>query len=470
MKCDDLSTSEITVEVQPGETLYFRSCFQRSPHFSKSTVPVFITHAFFKRWWEGLLCPLYVSAGQKAAPVKLGGSESKGQFVQLTVDPGKRVFVRLPYLAAFMFGPGGGFGSSFSPFRLHRWLLQAKSAANVGGPATLLFYGVGLKAPTLCRGEHCFADQLVAFDASVPFHLHGLKPEGFDPAAHLESFTSSTVSVEFTADTPVVKKENRPPVNSNRLKRVLSVIMGIAFGWWAERALLSPPVHAVLQLRESSSTGVVDSFSFPLGGFTPMHLQPNNQFEAAASRHIKAIGLEGLAVCDEKNPIALSVQRSRDYAASASAAKRAIAEIYEEIRDDPGFADATSAIPWCLAGVGAEEGHGFAYLPTVRQGGALSKDPVPTIMLLHGYGGSLLWTLWAIKNGFPEHVILMPSGGVDWGDQDVEQVRQYIKSFSSEVESKREIKLDRPWLIAIGEGGPTGARLAKAYPSRGMSE
>ena len=94
-----------------------------------------------------------------------------------------------------------------------------------------------------------------------------------------------------------------------------------------------------------------------------------------------------------------------------------------------------------------------------------AKEAVPAILFLHGYGGSLLWNLWALKTSFPDHVILMPSGGIAWPDQDAAVVHQYVRGLIENVEAKHGITIDRPWLFSLSQCGPTGFWLASEYPS-----
>jgi pimeloyl-ACP methyl ester carboxylesterase len=144
-------------------------------------------------------------------------------------------------------------------------------------------------------------------------------------------------------------------------------------------------------------------------------------------------------------------------------------DAYRHISSDPGFEDVKSAMPWCFAGVGSGTGNGFVYLPASLTETKGAETEIPTIVFLHGYGGSLLWNLWALKASFPSHVILMPSGGIQWADQDSAAVRRYVDhmltAVTKTVKQKHGIALARPWLFALSQGGPTGFRLACEYPN-----
>ena len=470
MKFGDTTSNEIEVEVEPGETLHFAAEFLRSPTFSRSTVPHFwnglLPDAFWSRLFSGKLWDLHVAARETPETVRLGGNEPKGSFLVVTVEPNHKLFLRLRHLAAYAFTRDGGFSTSLNPMSPSRWILKAVSAVMVRGPATLVFYGVELKASEMEAGGHSFADQLLAFDATTPFRLHGLLPEGHDPAAHGTNITSSTVDVEFTAPATAVKKTTRTQ-HTNRLSRLWRLLfLGLLGGWLVEQAVMhpwrmtTPPPHATFM-------GKVTNCTFPLGDFRPSHLDHADSFKAGVARCLDSVGLERLALVQGTRTMWLFPGLTNDqlHDDPDGSLVTLFADAYRDIAADPGFEDVRSAMPWCFSGAGADAGNGFVFVPESRMETKAAKEAVPAILFLHGYGGSLLWNLWALKTSFPDHVILMPSGGIAWPDQDAAVVHQYVRGLIENVEAKHGITIDRPWLFSLSQGGPTGFWLASEYPS-----
>jgi len=474
MKCSDTDSNEIVVTVEPGETIYFGGTFQRSPRFSQNTAPNFwsrlLPDAFWARLFAGRLWDHHVHAGETGDTVQLGGNDPKGRFVVIDVEAGRKLFVRLRHLAAYGFGPGGGFSTSWKPWSPSRWILRAVSALTVRGPATLFFYGIDLKSVTIEAGGHTFADQVVAFDATAPFRLHGLLPEGHGPLAHATNAASGTVDLEFAEKAAVVKTtvHNARTNGLTRLVRLLFV--GLVGGWLFERLVMQPPGFTPPPPPAVAFTGTVTNCEFPKGDFRPEAADPSSK-ETMFARRMDSLGLERLAIVQGSRAMwwfpGMTGNQLQDDPDGTLVTL--FADAYRQISADPGFENVTSAMPWCYAGIGSGTGNGFVYVPASLTDTKPSETETPTIVFLHGYGGSLLWNLWAVKASFPNHVILMPSGGIQWADQDTAAVRRYVgdmmATVTKTVKEKHGISLARPWLFALSQGGPTGFRLACEYPN-----
>jgi pimeloyl-ACP methyl ester carboxylesterase len=472
MKFGNTACNEIEVEVEPGETLHFGTEFLRTPRFSRHMIPhhwsSLLPDAFFRRLFSGKLWDLHVTAGASPEKVLLGGNDPRGQFAVVEVLPDQKLFIRLRHLAAYAFAEGGGFVTSMNPFDPSRWILKAVSALIVRGPATLLFYGVGLKMDTMQAGGHSFADQLLAFDATAPFRLHGLLPEGDGPAAYALNAASTTVDVEFAEEVPVIKTTLRT-ATTNRLSRLWRLLFfGLLLGWIVEQVVLHPPGITPQPEQPHTFTGTVTNCEFPLGDFRPEHID-DSSLEATLARRIDSIGMERLALVQGTRAM-WWLKNNKLHDDPEGSLVTLFADAYRRIAADDGFLGVKSAMPWCYAGVGAEgkngRGNGFVYVPTRRiadEDGATQK-PMPAIVFLHGYGGSLLWNLWSMKAAFPDHVILMPCGGIEWPDQDIAVIHRYIRAMIEKVEADQKLKIDRPWLFALSQGGPTGFRLASRFP------
>ena len=147
--------------------------------------------------------------------------------------------------------------------------------------------------------------------------------------------------------------------------------------------------------------------------------------------------------------------------------KRLLGDVYEKIADDPAFHGVRSAVPYCWAEATQSVGDGLIYLPDDDVGtasGAVTSQPA--IIFLHGFGGNLLWNIWALKTEFPDRVILAPSGGICWPDNDSERIVEYLDDMRAYVEQEFGVKIERPWLIACSQGGPAGFTVANLASDR----
>jgi pimeloyl-ACP methyl ester carboxylesterase len=474
MKCSNTDSNEIVVTVEPGETIFFGGTFQRSPKFSQNLVPNFWTRllpdAFWPRLFAGRLWDLHVQAVENRETVQLGGNDPKGRFAVVDIEAGRKMFLRLRYLAAYGFGPGGGFSTSWKPWSPSRWILRAVSAVTIRGPATLFFYGIDLKSVIVEAGGHSFADQVLAFDATAPFRLHGLLPEGTGPAAHATNASSTTVDLEFVQKTAVVKTTVRGTRTNGWTRLMRLLIFGLLGGWLVERVVIQPPGFTTPPAPVVAFTGKVNNWEFSKDDFRHQAADPLSS-ETLLARRMDSVGLERLAIVQGSRAMwwLPGITGNQLHDDPDGTLITLFDDAYRHISSDPGFEDVKSAMPWCFAGVGSGTGNGFVYLPASLTETKGAETEIPTIVFLHGYGGSLLWNLWALKASFPSHVILMPSGGIQWADQDSAAVRRYVDhmltAVTKTVKQKHGIALARPWLFALSQGGPTGFRLACEYPN-----
>ena len=166
-------SNEISLNVVTGETCFFAADFLRTPSFTGSALwekDHGFLRAFVSRFMSGRLYDLFLTPSHESQVLKLSGSESHGRFLVQVLNPGQRSVVRLPYLKAYQFGTKGRFQGKSCLFDPVRWITGTVFVVIVEGPATLIFYGSGLQHSAVTE---CFADQIVAFDASVPFEVTG---------------------------------------------------------------------------------------------------------------------------------------------------------------------------------------------------------------------------------------------------------------------------------------------------------
>lgn len=236
MKFSGLEGNELTVSLDPGETLYFDLHYLRSAKFSRDVTPHF-WEALIARLRSGKLWEPHLTAGADGDTVLLSGPEPFGCFHVVIVEPGKPMFVRLRHIVGYAFSDGGRFSSSLNFFDPVRWLIGATSSAFVHGPASLVFYGRAVEDVLADAGEECFADQIHAFSADTPFRVSGYLSQGKGFWADLINTVSTTVNLTFQAPVHLVKTTLRQE-QSNRLGSLWRLLfVGIFLGWLVQRIL-----------------------------------------------------------------------------------------------------------------------------------------------------------------------------------------------------------------------------------------
>jgi predicted esterase len=131
---------------------------------------------------------------------------------------------------------------------------------------------------------------------------------------------------------------------------------------------------------------------------------------------------------------------------------------YRDIACHRAFHDVRSAVPYCLSTQRPTQGHAFLYRPSA----ASSESPV--IVLLHGYGGNLLFTMHAIVCEFPGAVIVAPSWQINWSDGPIEHRTALIEDALSATSQRLQMEVSRPWLFGVSQGGIAAFLLASARP------
>lgn len=136
-----------------------------------------------------------------------------------------------------------------------------------------------------------------------------------------------------------------------------------------------------------------------------------------------------------------------------------LARAYAEMAVSPSFMLTGSAVPFCLSPepVG---GHYFLHVPR----GADSSSPV--LLLLHGYGGNLLYFPWAVWKEIPDAILIAPSWQINWSEGSFSNRRSYVEAVLAHASKKTGIRLQDPWLVPLSQGGPLAFKLAAAMPER----
>lgn len=136
-----------------------------------------------------------------------------------------------------------------------------------------------------------------------------------------------------------------------------------------------------------------------------------------------------------------------------------LARAYAEMAVSPSFMLTGSAVPFCMS-TEPEGGHYFLHVPD----GADSSTPV--LLLLHGYGGNLLYFPWAIWKEAPEAILIAPSWQINWSEGRFEDRRRYVEAALAHAEEIIGISLKAPWLVPLSQGGPMAFNLASTKPRR----
>lgn len=136
-----------------------------------------------------------------------------------------------------------------------------------------------------------------------------------------------------------------------------------------------------------------------------------------------------------------------------------LAQAYADMTIRPSFLRTASAVPFCLSPE-PEGGHYFLHVPR----GADSSTPV--LLLLHGYGGNLLYFPWAVWKEIPEAILIAPSWQINWSEGTFSNRRRYVEAALAHASKQTGIRLQDPWLVPLSQGGPMAFKLASTKPCR----
>lgn len=123
-----------------------------------------------------------------------------------------------------------------------------------------------------------------------------------------------------------------------------------------------------------------------------------------------------------------------------------VSEAYLKIYADAAFDNAPSALPYCFSTTQPTSGHYFFYRPVTP------PENLTCIVFLHGYGGNFQFYTWALKEEFPDAVILTPSWGISWRRGST----TYLRDMLADAERRTGVRLRSPWLMGISAGGRGG--------------
>lgn len=136
-----------------------------------------------------------------------------------------------------------------------------------------------------------------------------------------------------------------------------------------------------------------------------------------------------------------------------------MASAYADMAISPSFMLTGSAVPFCLSAE-PKGGHYFLHVPR----GADSSTPV--LLLLHGYGGNLLYFPWAVWKAVPEFILIAPSWQINWSEGSFARRRGYVEAAMAHAADKIGVRLQKPWLVPLSQGGPVAFELAGKSPKK----
>jgi pimeloyl-ACP methyl ester carboxylesterase len=136
-----------------------------------------------------------------------------------------------------------------------------------------------------------------------------------------------------------------------------------------------------------------------------------------------------------------------------------MAGAYAAMVREPSFLLCGSAVPFCLS-PNPKGGHYFLHTPRK------ADRSTPLLLLIHGYGGNLLFFPWAIHQAMREAILVAPSWQIDWSEGKFDDRRDYLEMALADAADRLGFKPQEIWLVALSQGGPTAFQMAAANPGK----
>jgi len=132
---------------------------------------------------------------------------------------------------------------------------------------------------------------------------------------------------------------------------------------------------------------------------------------------------------------------------------------YRNIATNPAFWGCSSAVPFCLSPK-PKGGHYFLHKPSN------ADESTPLLLLLHGFGGNLLYFPWVVHNAVPEAILLAPSWQINWSEGTFNDRRDYLEMALAHASDQLEFRPRTIWLLPLSQGGPTAFQLLAESPGK----
>ena len=152
-------------------------------------------------------------------------------------------------------------------------------------------------------------------------------------------------------------------------------------------------------------------------------------------------------------------QLQNNLAKGESALRSLFAKAYRRISKSESFEGVGSAVPFLLSRK-PKGGHYFLHVPPE------ADDDTPVLLLMHGYGGNLLYFPWAIWKAVPDCILIAPSWQTSWSDGPLSDRINYVNDALDDARKKTGLPLKKPWLVPLSQGGPMAFQLAAKSPRK----
>lgn len=154
----------------------------------------------------------------------------------------------------------------------------------------------------------------------------------------------------------------------------------------------------------------------------------------------------GLATLPESSVVALALSQPALLGVTATQSATLtplVAKRYELIAASPEYSKAPSQLSYCYSHVRPTRGSALMHIPT----GVSHKSP--SLVFLHGYGGSFLWYLHWMAEAFPHHIIIAPAYGISPAEIPATYLVEAIDAASAQL----GFPLEKPTLVGLSAGG-----------------
>lgn len=142
--------------------------------------------------------------------------------------------------------------------------------------------------------------------------------------------------------------------------------------------------------------------------------------------------------------------------AQAKALAPLVSKRYELMAASPSYSKLSSHLPYCYSAVRPTRGAAYVQIPV----GASPKSP--TIVFLHGYGGSFVWYIHWLAESLPDHVIVAPAYGISPAEIPADYLAEAMDAASAKV----GFILHKPTLVGLSAGGFGACRAFLKAPDR----
>jgi pimeloyl-ACP methyl ester carboxylesterase len=131
-----------------------------------------------------------------------------------------------------------------------------------------------------------------------------------------------------------------------------------------------------------------------------------------------------------------------------------LARRYQLLAATPEYAKATSALPYCFSERKPGIGLASVYVPDV------ATSATPSILFLHGYGGSFLWYQHYLSENFSNCIIICPAYGISAATIPQTYVAECIRAVSNRL----GFAISTPQLVGLSAGGFGACQLYVSAP------